>query len=162
MRSCDLPAALTTLPRILGSSSDGKTNGEEKRTSYSVKLTKWTCGHTSRSNPSKSFNKNACESWRARSARKLKNKTVSSSRTRCSLGRAKISGGMNSSVLPSEYCAFTAASGDDSQNSPRPRTIASQFAIGDGLVNPGEVLINDPAGSEIKVANFRVSHLSLW
>ena len=38
---------------------------------------------------------------------------------------AKISGGMNSSVLPSEYCRFTAAAGDDLQNSPRPRTIAS-------------------------------------
>jgi len=41
-------------------------------------------------------------------------------------------------------------------------TIAFQFAIGDGLINPSEVLINDPASSEIKMANFRVSHLSLW
>src|SRR5882724_6583682 len=41
-------------------------------------------------------------------------------------------------------------------------TIAFQFTIGDGLINPSEVLINDPASSEIKVANFRVPHLSLW
>ena len=32
--------------------------------------------------------------------------------------------------------------------------IAFQFAIGDGLINPGQVLINDPASSEVKVANF--------
>ncbi len=40
-------------------------------------------------------------------------------------------------------------------------TIAFQFAIGNGLINPGEVLINDPAGSKIKVANLGVPHLSL-
>jgi hypothetical protein len=38
--------------------------------------------------------------------------------------------------------------------------IPFQFAIGDGLINPGEVLINDPASSEIKVANLGVTHLS--
>ena len=41
-------------------------------------------------------------------------------------------------------------------------TIAFQFAIRDRLINPGQVLINDPASSEIKMANFRVPHLSLW
>ncbi len=41
-------------------------------------------------------------------------------------------------------------------------TIAFQFAIDDGLINPGEVLINDPASSEVKVANLGVPHLSLW
>jgi hypothetical protein len=41
-------------------------------------------------------------------------------------------------------------------------TIAVQFAIGDRLINPGKVLINDPASSEIKVANLGVPHLSLW
>src|SRR5437016_10226051 len=101
-------------------------NGEGKRTSYCVRLTKWTCGQTSRSKPSKSFSKNACDNCLARSARKLKNKTESPSRTRCSFAKEKISGGMNSSVLPSEYCRCTAEEGDDLQISPRPRTIASQ------------------------------------
>ena len=41
-------------------------------------------------------------------------------------------------------------------------TIALQFAVGDCLVNPRQVLINDSARSKIKVANFRVAHLSLW
>ena len=41
-------------------------------------------------------------------------------------------------------------------------TIAFQFAIDDGLINPGEVLINDPASSKIKVANLGVPHLSFW
>src|SRR5438105_7186603 len=117
MRSCDLPAALTISARILRSSCCGKTNGEGKRTSYCVRLTKWTCGHTSRSKPSKSFSKNACDNCLARSARKLEKKTESPSRTRCSFGSKKISGGMNSSVLPSEYCRSTAAEGDDLQNS---------------------------------------------
>ena len=30
-------------------------------------------------------------------------------------------------------------------------TTAFQFTIGDRLINPGEVLINDPASSEIKM-----------
>src|SRR5438128_3071574 len=126
MRSCDLPAALTTSARILRSSCCGKMNGEGNRTSYCVRLIKWTCGHTSRSKPSKSFNKNACDNCLARSARKLKNKTESPSRTRCSFAYEKISGGINSSVLRTEYCRSTAAEGDDLQTSPRPRTIASQ------------------------------------
>jgi hypothetical protein len=33
-------------------------------------------------------------------------------------------------------------------------TIPFQFPIGDCLINPGEVLINDPASAEIEVANF--------
>ncbi len=41
-------------------------------------------------------------------------------------------------------------------------TIAFQFAIGDRLINPGEILINDSASSKVKVANLGVSHLSLW
>ena len=41
-------------------------------------------------------------------------------------------------------------------------TIAFQFTIDDRLINPGEVLINDPASSEIKMANLGVPHLSLW
>src|SRR5436305_10725459 len=98
-------------------------NGEGKRTSYCVRLTKWTGGQTSRSKPSKSFSKKACDNCLARSARKLKNKTESSSRTRCSSASAKISGGMNSSVLPSEYCRSTASDGDDLQISPPASTI---------------------------------------
>ena len=35
-------------------------------------------------------------------------------------------------------------------------TIAFQFAVGDRLVNPGKVLINDSARSEIKMANFQL------
>src|SRR5438477_9100739 len=126
MRSCDLPAALTTSARILRSSCCGKRNGDGKRTSYCVRLTKLTCGHTSRSKPSKSFSKKACDNCLARSARKLKNKTESPSRTRCSLKCEKIRGGMNSSVFPREYCRSTAAEGDELQISPQPRTIASQ------------------------------------
>src|SRR6478609_9896455 len=41
-------------------------------------------------------------------------------------------------------------------------TIAFQLAIADRLINPGKVLINDPASSQIKVANLGVPHLSLW
>src|SRR4029453_14931711 len=41
-------------------------------------------------------------------------------------------------------------------------TVAFQFAICNCLINPGEILINDPACSEIKMAHFRVPHLSLW
>src|SRR6266496_6823553 len=115
MRKCDLPAARTTSPRILGSSCCEKINGEENRISYWVRLTKWTCGQTSRSKPSKSFSKNACDNCLARSARKLKNKTESPSRTHCSFGWEKISGGINSSVLPSEYCRSTATVGDELQ-----------------------------------------------
>src|SRR5260370_40566144 len=125
MRSCDLPAALTTSPRILGSSSGGKINGEEKRTSYWVRLTKWTWGHTSRSKPSKSLIKKACDNCLARSARKLKNKTESLSRTRCSFAWEKISGGMNSSGLPREDCRTSAAEGDAFQGLPRPRSIGA-------------------------------------
>src|SRR6266571_2421761 len=125
MRSCDLPAALTTSPRMLGRSCCLKTNGEENRTSYWVRLTKWTCGQTSRLKSSKSFSKKACDNCLARSARKLKNNTESPSRTRCSLAWEKINGGMNSSVLPSEYWRSTAADGDELQISPQPRTIAS-------------------------------------
>src|SRR5215471_8911601 len=39
---------------------------------------------------------------------------------------------------------------------------AFQFAVGERLVNPCQVLINNPARSEIKVTNLRVAHLSLW
>ena len=45
-----------------------KMKGDEYRTSYWVSETKRTCGHTSRSKPSKCCSRNACESWRARSA----------------------------------------------------------------------------------------------
>jgi hypothetical protein len=33
-------------------------------------------------------------------------------------------------------------------------TISLQFPIRNGLINPRQVLINDPASSEIEVANF--------
>ena len=37
--------------------------------------------------------------------------------------------------------------------------VALQFAIGDGLIDSRQVLINDSARSKIKMANFRVAHL---
>ena len=126
MRSCDLPAAPTSPPRIFLRSCEGKMNGDGKRTSYSVKEVNLICGHTSRSKQSKSLNRNACDNWRARSALKLKNKTTSRSRTRCSFAWAKISGGINSSVLFARYCRSKASDGESLQISPRPRTTASQ------------------------------------
>ena len=39
--------------------------------------------------------------------------------------------------------------------------IASEFAVCDRLVNSRQVLIDDPAGSQVKMANFRVAHLSI-
>src|SRR5438128_10811679 len=38
--------------------------------------------------------------------------------------------------------------------------VALQFAVSHRLVNPCQVLINDSAGSEIKMADLRVAHLS--
>src|SRR5689334_3164021 len=35
-----------------------------------------------------------------------------------------------------------------------------QFTVSDRLVYPGQVLMNDPAGPEIEVSNFRVAHLA--
>src|SRR5262245_35606814 len=40
--------------------------------------------------------------------------------------------------------------------------VAFQFTISNCPVNPGEVLIDDPARSKIKMANFRIPHLALW
>ena len=48
----------------------------------------------------------------------MKNKTISPSRTRCSFGCEKISGGRNSSVLPVAYSACTASAGAAPENSP--------------------------------------------
>src|SRR5882724_880334 len=39
--------------------------------------------------------------------------------------------------------------------------IAGEFALRNCLVNSRQVLIDDPAGSQAKVANFRVAHLSI-
>src|SRR5437764_9476775 len=39
--------------------------------------------------------------------------------------------------------------------------IACQFAGGERLVNPRQILINDPARAKIQVPNFGVSHLPL-
>ncbi len=40
-------------------------------------------------------------------------------------------------------------------------TIARQFACRDRLVNSRQVLINNPAGSQVKMTDFRVAHLSI-
>ena len=39
--------------------------------------------------------------------------------------------------------------------------IARQFARRDRLVNSRQVLINNPAGSQVKMTDFRVAHLSI-
>ena len=39
--------------------------------------------------------------------------------------------------------------------------IVRQFALRDRLVNSCQILINNPAGSQVKMANFRVAHLSI-
>src|SRR6266566_6763056 len=41
------------------------------------------------------------------------------------------------------------------------RGVARQFAFRYGLVNSRQILINDPAGSQVKMANFGVAHLAL-
>src|SRR6266480_5024155 len=40
-------------------------------------------------------------------------------------------------------------------------SVSGQFAIRDCLVNPRQVLIDDPAGSQVKMADFRIAHLSI-
>ena len=40
-------------------------------------------------------------------------------------------------------------------------SVSGQFAIRDCLVNPRQVLIDDPAGSQVKMADFRIAHLSV-
>ena len=35
-----------------------------------------------------------------------------------------------------------------------------QFAVPDALVDPGEVLVDDPAGAHVHVADFGISHLT--
>ena len=39
--------------------------------------------------------------------------------------------------------------------------IVRQFARRDRLVDARQVLINNPAGSQVKMADFRVAHLSI-
>src|SRR6266850_312652 len=39
--------------------------------------------------------------------------------------------------------------------------VAGEFAVRNRLVNSRQVLIDDPAGSQIKMANFRIAHLSI-
>src|SRR6266571_5680317 len=39
-------------------------------------------------------------------------------------------------------------------------SVARQFALFDCFVNSGQILINNPARSQIEMANFRVAHLS--
>ena len=40
-------------------------------------------------------------------------------------------------------------------------SVAGEFAVRDRLVNSRQILIDDPAGSQIKMANFGVTHLSI-
>ena len=39
--------------------------------------------------------------------------------------------------------------------------VGRQFAVRYGLVNSRQILINDPASSQVKMANFGVAHLAL-
>src|SRR5437762_7040122 len=39
--------------------------------------------------------------------------------------------------------------------------VARQFAVRDRFVNSGQVLINNPPGTQVKMSNFRIAHLSI-
>jgi hypothetical protein len=39
--------------------------------------------------------------------------------------------------------------------------VARQFAVRDRFVNSGEVLINNPPSTQVKMSNFRIAHLSI-
>src|SRR5438045_8546658 len=39
--------------------------------------------------------------------------------------------------------------------------VARQFAVRDRFVNSGQVLINNSPGTQVKMSNFRIAHLSI-
>jgi hypothetical protein len=39
--------------------------------------------------------------------------------------------------------------------------VTRQFAVRDRFVNSGQILINNPPGTQVKMSNFRIAHLSL-
>ena len=39
--------------------------------------------------------------------------------------------------------------------------VARQFAVRDRFVNSGQVLINNPPGTQVKMSNFRIAHLPI-
>ena len=38
--------------------------------------------------------------------------------------------------------------------------IASEFSVYDRFIDPGEILVNDSSGAEVKVSDFGISHLA--
>ena len=40
--------------------------------------------------------------------------------------------------------------------------ITRELALGDSLVNPGQVLMDDSASAQVEMADFRIAHLSFW